>query len=259
MSIQMRWLGKAGFEIVTPSGKTIIIDPYMTGSFEPPIQWDEIQGCDYIFITHGHFDHVSDVGNLAGKFTPKIFCNKTTADALMEHQNVDPKLFSCITAGDVITHGDLSVNVVEGVHADVSNPEDIPEIEGVDVGKSIKDYPPGEQLNFIFDVEGGNRIYMAGSFPDPSLLTVAEKARADIILLQVMMGKKLVGLERATFEMAKASGSKIVIPQHHDRMGKNSTTTDLKELKEIFSTESDMEFKELEAGEWYTFNIPSIS
>ena len=74
MSFSMRWLGTACFEIILPDDKTLIIDPYLDDSVSAPIAADGIENCDYIFITHGHYDHVLDVGKLAQRFRPKIFC-----------------------------------------------------------------------------------------------------------------------------------------------------------------------------------------
>ncbi len=265
MSIRMRWLGTACFEIVLPSGKTIVLDPYMDDAYHAPIRSDEIEGCDYIFITHGHFDHVTDVGKLAERFSPRIFCSGTTADALVAHQGVDPDLFTTVRVGDVVAEAGLSVEVVKGVHVDLSKltiPSDKkPTVRVSDMdfpfeklGEWMKSYPGGEQLNFVFDPEGGKRIYLAGTYPDPGLIEVAQMANADITLLQVMSGGLLSGLEEQTLEMAVASGCKTLIPQHHDPLMPGSPETDLTRLRQLVSETTDMEFMELDPGRWYEFN-----
>jgi L-ascorbate metabolism protein UlaG (beta-lactamase superfamily) len=265
MSIRMRWLGTACFEIVLPSSRTIVTDPYLDDSYTAPIRAGEIEGCDYLFITHGHFDHVTDVGKLAKTFSPKIFCSRTVATALMEHQNVDPELFTTIATGDTVSEEDLAATVVRGVHVDLSKLEKptvkvsaIPvsdrEFAFEKLGEWMRIYPPGEQLNFVFEPVGGKRIYVAGSYPDPSLIAVAQGARADITLLQVMSGGHLSGLEEQTLQMAKASGCKILIPQHHDPLMPGMPATDLTRLRQLARETSDMEFMELEPGNWCTFD-----
>lgn len=265
MSIRLRWLGTACFEIRLPSGKTLVTDPYLDDSYTAPISSDEIAACDYVFITHGHFDHVTDVGKLAERFSPRIYCSQTTADALQRHQGVDPRLLKCIGVGDRIEEENLAATVLKGIHVDLSKlPK--PTVRASDVPVTdkpfpfekmeewMRNYPPGEQLNFVFAPRGGSRIYMAGTYPDPSLVEVARRARADITLLQVMSGGHLSGLETQTLELATASGCKTLIPQHHDPLMPGIPNADLTEFKRLIRETTDIAFMELEPGEWYAFD-----
>ncbi len=67
MTTKMRWVGTACFEIVLPDNQTIVIDPYVDDSVSSPITSNQFDGCNYIFITHGHYDHVLDAGKLRRK------------------------------------------------------------------------------------------------------------------------------------------------------------------------------------------------
>jgi L-ascorbate metabolism protein UlaG (beta-lactamase superfamily) len=280
MSFQMRWLGTACFEILLPNHRTIVIDPYVDDSVTAPITSDQFEGCDYIFITHGHYDHVLDVGKLANRFSPKILCSDVTASSLIEHQGVEPVLITRVKAGDVIQEEGLSVEVVRGVHVDFAKEytrltghhvlegtkkristfkKFIKETLDTDwLPEQFKDwmakYPQGEQLNFVFAPTGGKRIYMAGSYPDPSLIEVAQQARAHITLLQVLPGNTLRGMEEQTARIAIASGCKIVVPQHHDPLLRGAKKTDLSELKRILDEKSDIVFQEFVPGQWYEFD-----
>jgi len=260
----MRWLGTACFEIGLSSGKTIVLDPYLDDAYTSPIGSDQIESCDYIFITHGHFDHVTDVGKLATRFSPKIFCSDTTAQALITHQGVEPERFQIIRVGDRIEEADLAATVVEGVHVDLtklslpSKEKPVVRVTKTDfpfekMGEWMKNYPGGEQLNFVFDPIGGKRIYVAGSFPDPKLLPVAQKVDAEITLMQLMSGNLLAGIEEQTLRMADASGCRILIPQHHDPLTPYSPPTDLSRFKQMVRDQTNMEFMELVPGEWYEF------
>lgn len=277
MALQMRWLGTACFEIRLPNDRTLVIDPYMDDSVSAPIASSGIEGCDYIFLTHGHYDHVLDVGKLARRFMPRIFCSQVAADSLTGIQGVDPGLISVVTAGDTIREEGLTVEVLQGQHVEFA--KEYERLTGRDVATGagirmdiVKDalkvmlgtdlvpdrfeewmtqYPQGEQLNYVFDPPGGRRIYMAGSYPAPNVIREAKRANAYVTLLQVLPGNTVRGMEVRIAELAFASGCRIAVPQHHDPLFEGSVPTDLSELKRILSEDARILFKELIPGQWY--------
>ncbi len=279
MAYDIRWLGTACFQIRMVNGKTIVIDPYLDDSANAPIASNEIEACDFIFLTHGHYDHVLDVGKLVERFGADIYCSREVAEALIQHQKIDPKHFFTVSPGDIVLKEGLTVEVVRGVHVDfmaeykritgqevhmnggdkmmdmirtgmetILGPITLPELMEDWMAK----YPGGEQLNFVFDTGDGKPIYMAGSFPDPSLLDVARKTNAFMMLLQVIPGKAFQGLEEQTAEFALASGAKIIVPQHHDPLMEGAYPSDLSMLRQLLE-KKDMSFVEFTPGRWYHF------
>ena len=280
MSFKLRWLGTACFEILLPEGQTVIIDPYVDDSVSAPIGSDQFEACDYIFITHGHFDHVLDVGKLVKRFSPEIFCSSVTARSLVDMQGIDSGLITQITRGDAINRQGLKVEVMEGVHVDFA--KEYQRLTGHGFPKNtagpvetVKEalmvmmdtdqvpeqfeawmthYPGGEQLNFVFEPSGGKRIYMAGTYPHPAVVEAAAVANAHITLLQVLPGNTVHGLEEQIAGLAIASGCRIAVPQHHDPLFKGSKITDLSELKRIVAEKSNISFQEFVPGKWYDFD-----
>jgi L-ascorbate metabolism protein UlaG (beta-lactamase superfamily) len=114
----------------------------------------------------------------------------------------------------------------------------------------MSQYPQGEQLNYVFDPDGGRRIYMAGSYPDPSVIAEANRANAYMTLLQVLPGDTVCGMEAQIAALARASGCEIVVPQHHDPLFKGSQKTNLTQLKRVLAETSDTTFMEVVPGEW---------
>ena len=279
MAFRIRWLCTACFEIHLDNRKKIVIDPYLDDCANAPISSDQVEGCDCIFLTHGHYDHVLDVGKLVQRFQSQVFCSREVAEALIGHQGIDPKRFSPITAGDAIDEDGLHVEVVRGVHVDFVaeyqrlTGKDILSDTGGDFGKMLKvgseallgpitpperleewmiQYPAGEHLNFVFDTGEDKRIYMAGSYPDPSLIEVARNTRAFMTLLQVIPGRTLRGLEERVVEFGLASGARIIVPQHHDPLMVGAEPTDLSKLRSLFEGH-DVEFQEFVPGRWYSY------
>jgi L-ascorbate metabolism protein UlaG (beta-lactamase superfamily) len=277
MACDIRWLGTACFEIRLSNGKTIVIDPYLDDSASAPIGSEQVEGADFIFLTHGHYDHVLDVGKLVGRFNSAVYGSREACQSLAQWQNIDPARLHPITVGDRVQGPGFEAAVVKGVHVDFT--EQYHRLTGGDILKDFGNdietalqkgleaafgpvklpdefhawmtrYPGGEQLNFIFDLGGGYRIYMAGSCPDPGLIETAEKSKASIMLIQVLPGKTLRGLEEATARFALASGAKIIVPQHHDPLFKGAAPTDLTKFRELMDAEG-VRLLELTPGRWY--------
>ncbi|MEJ2589032.1 MAG: MBL fold metallo-hydrolase [Deltaproteobacteria bacterium] len=278
MPLNMRWLGTACFEIRLPDDQTVIIDPYVDDSVSAPVRSEAFHACDYILITHGHYDHVLDVGKLADRFSPEIFCNDVTADSLINVQGVDAGLIHRIHPGERIERKGVEVDVLKGVHVDFSKEyrrltgRDLPAhaqpvttvTEGLKVmlgtdqvpdrfEEWMATYPGGEQLNYGIEPAGGKRVYMAGTYPQPDIIEVAGTAQADITLLQVLPGNTVHGMEEQIARLAIASGCRIAIPQHHDPLFRGSVKTDLSELRRVLASNSDIEFQELVPGNWTVF------
>ena len=66
-SLELTFCGHAAFAIKTPSGKHIIIDPWLEQNPACPVRLKNPAKVDTLLITHGHGDHISDAVNLAKK------------------------------------------------------------------------------------------------------------------------------------------------------------------------------------------------
>ncbi|MDJ0763447.1 MAG: metal-dependent hydrolase [Myxococcota bacterium] len=62
--VRITWLGHAAFKLES-GGKTVLIDPWITGNPTCPITVDDIQAADLILVTHDHGDHVGDTEAIA--------------------------------------------------------------------------------------------------------------------------------------------------------------------------------------------------
>jgi len=63
------WWGHACVEVTTPGGKTILIDPWF-GNPKSPKPPDQVDRCDVMIVTHGHFDHLGDSLSIASRTKP---------------------------------------------------------------------------------------------------------------------------------------------------------------------------------------------
>jgi L-ascorbate metabolism protein UlaG (beta-lactamase superfamily) len=73
MATRLRWLGHATL-LIESDGKTILIDPFLTGNPAAPVSATDIEP-DAILISHGHDDHLGDVVALAKRTGAEVVAN----------------------------------------------------------------------------------------------------------------------------------------------------------------------------------------
>ncbi|NLE45740.1 MAG: MBL fold metallo-hydrolase [Chloroflexi bacterium] len=123
--VRLRWLGVAGLEVAI-DGQVLIIDPYLT---RLPV-WKVLRGrgrpdhqlvaaviaeCDYVLVTHPHWDHLMDVASVACRTGSYVY-GSANACRLLTAQGVPAEQVREITAGVGLTLGSMSVDVIEAEH-----------------------------------------------------------------------------------------------------------------------------------------------
>lgn len=84
MSVIYTWYGHAthGLEV---DGVKLLVDPFFTGNPAATVSADEV-ACDYILISHGHFDHVTDLVSIARRTGAQVITNFEIANWLGEKE-----------------------------------------------------------------------------------------------------------------------------------------------------------------------------
>ena len=70
MSVTITWLGHSSFALEA-EGVRLLIDPYLNDNPSSPIKADKAEA-DFILLTHGHFDHVTDAPAIAKRTGAKV-------------------------------------------------------------------------------------------------------------------------------------------------------------------------------------------
>lgn len=274
MTTTFRWLGVACFEFRLANGEVLIVDPYLDDSMTSPVRSEDIARADAICITHGHFDHVLDVGKLANRLGSQVICSREVGLNLQKQFGISPKQIRAVTAGEVVKQGGTTIEVVRARHANnrlyyarqmglepaaVASTEEMVRrafagIEDPEARERLLShlgkYPAGEQLNYIFQFPGNLRLYLFGSVPDPELLAQVEASRAQVMLLQILWG-----MEEKAVEMARRSGASVVIPSHHDPFFPGQKVPEMDKVRRLFEAQSGPTFLEPVPGEWHEIRL----
>ncbi|MCH5378076.1 MAG: metal-dependent hydrolase [Planctomycetes bacterium] len=65
MTAVLTWLGH-GTWLIEADGTKILLDPFLDENPSAPIKAAEVE-TDYILVSHGHFDHISDAASIANR------------------------------------------------------------------------------------------------------------------------------------------------------------------------------------------------
>jgi len=76
----LTWFGHAAW-LLESDGHRILVDPFFNDSPTSPIKADAV-ACDFILISHGHFDHIADAASIAARTGATVVSNFEICDWL---------------------------------------------------------------------------------------------------------------------------------------------------------------------------------
>jgi L-ascorbate metabolism protein UlaG (beta-lactamase superfamily) len=259
MSIKVRWLGCACFEVILPSGKVLITDPFIDYSPSSPIKADQLTGADYVSLTHTHFDHCTDVGFLVKKYHSKVICPVSMAGRLIEFFNLDWTQVIRVRAGDRVVFDDLQVEVkrAEHIHLHYTREEELKafypsplnEMMPAMITAGLHQMPVRdmEMVNYVFQTGDNLRILMYGGITADYLVHEIVQSHPNIALFQSLDPAYVA-------EFAALCGAEVIIPYHHD-MKIEDTHRLSRSLAKLLATMSKAKCLDIEHGKWYKLGM----
>jgi L-ascorbate metabolism protein UlaG (beta-lactamase superfamily) len=195
--MDITWLGHGTFQFVLPGGETLLLDPWTEGNPAYPKGF-EMERCDTILISHGHFDHIHDAVPLAKKFGAKVVAIYETCHWL-GRKGVE----NCLgmNKGGSQKVGSVTVTMTHAVHSCGISEDDGTIIYG------------GEAAGYVLTFEDGRVVYFAGDtnvFSDMAL--IAELYRPELAFLPI--GDFYTMGPREAAVACRLLGARTVVPMH---------------------------------------------
>jgi L-ascorbate metabolism protein UlaG (beta-lactamase superfamily) len=229
-AIQVRWLGHAAFEIVSPGGTRVLIDPFITGNPSTPDSLKRLARYEgatkpaAILVTHSHGDHAGDAAALAKSTGAPVIGAYDWVGSLKlpESQSWGGNV------GGKFQVGDVTVHLVPAMH-------------GSD--------PGGRPTGFVLAFGDGRTLYHTGDtwiFTDMAL--IQELYHPTIILLNVGGGPYTQDPATAALAIRKYFSPATVVPMH---FGTFPPLAKDAEVQKAFA--GDKRLVMMKPGEWRRF------
>jgi L-ascorbate metabolism protein UlaG (beta-lactamase superfamily) len=196
---RITYLGHSTFRFTTAGGEQILIDPFLTDNPQTPDDLKRVDDLDTILITHGHFDHFSDVLPVQGQTGAKTVSNFEIF-AYLQRQGIANAV--PVQKGGTTRVGGIKVTATNAFHSSSIALDDGSLIYG------------GEPLGYVIEFESGFRLYHAGDtaiFGDMQL--IGELYRPDLALLPI--GNQVVMSPYEAAHAVRLLGVGNVVPIHY--------------------------------------------
>jgi L-ascorbate metabolism protein UlaG (beta-lactamase superfamily) len=213
--ITVKWLGHAAFEITSPGGTKLLIDPFITHNPKTPKALKDLSlyKPDVILVTHMHGDHVGDAVAIHELTGVKILGVSDDMRSLKKKDGtpLDPnKEVIRGNPGGKVKIKDVTVHYVPALHSSK---------------------PSGRPVGYVLEFADGRSLYHTGDthiFGDMSL--IQEILKPNIILLQAGGGPFNQDPNVAKLAINKYFKPDVVIPMHYGTWGILSSEAEIKKV-----------------------------
>ena len=194
---RVTWLGHATVLIQTAKGTNILIDPFIAQNPKYPKGYVLPEKIDYVLLTHGHGDHISDAVPVATKHGSAVVAIYELS-AYIAKKGV--KNTMGMNLGGTVQLNDVAATMVEATLSAAAEDEQGTHYAGVATG-------------YVLAIEGGPVLYHSGDtnvFGDMKL--IARLYHPEVAMLPIG-GYYTMGPKEAALAV-QLLGARIVLPIH---------------------------------------------
>lgn len=196
--MKITWLGHSGFRIEI-ADQILLVDPWLTHPlFDAARRGEAIDGATAILVSHGHFDHINDVVEIAKALDiPAV----GTFDLMSHWEEVHGIRSVGFNKGGTVRLGAVAVTLVNATHSSSFGGPNGPVYAGAEAG-------------FMIEAEG-RTVYFSGDTDVMADMAIFEELHHPEIGILCAGGHFTMGMERAAFAARRFFNFRTVIPCHY--------------------------------------------
>lgn len=211
----LTWFGHSAYKLTTPSGKVILIDPWLTNPANKngKEDVDKLDKVDLILLTHGHGDHIGNSVEIARKTGAKLVATFDLSKAMVQYRGYPKDHATAATAGHfggeiVLLDGEVKVAFIPALHgSDIEAGADMPQPGSLQSG--------GHPGGFLISVKSGPAIYYTGDTDVFSDMALVNRFRQVDVMIACIGDKFTMGPDRAALATKFVNPATMVIPMHY--------------------------------------------
>jgi L-ascorbate metabolism protein UlaG (beta-lactamase superfamily) len=208
-AISITWLGHSAFEIMSPGGTDLLIDPFLTKNPATPSERKDLARYhpSHILVTHSHGDHLGDAVELARLSKAKLV-SVLMLDIFVTKGGLPREQIETVNVGDQVTAGDVKIHVVPAMHSSE---------------------PSGRPVGYVLEFADGRTLYDEGDtwiFGDMSL--IQEFYHPNIILMGCGPAADVQYVRTAWLAVNRYFKPQVVIPMHYGALPGSSSEADIR-------------------------------
>ena len=217
-SIKVMWLGHSTTKITSVEGKVIVIDPFLKKNPKTPAIYRDLEAIgkvDLILATHGHGDHIRDIGELAKLTGATVLGPWGLIRNLGALGVIDASKSIAMNKGGAVEPLGRGVKI-HMVPAEHSSELLLPPLGLYDPDlKGPTDIEGGDAVGYVIELEDGFKIYHSGDTDVFGDMALINEFHSPDLALVCIGGFFTMGPERAAYAVRELIKPKKVIPIHY--------------------------------------------
>ena len=242
-AVTLEWLGWSHFRLTSPTGKIILINPFVENP-DSPVTLEDITAADLIFAADGHPDEIGSTVEIAQRTGAKVFAPGELNSWFIEQgvpEEQIPVRFS--SPGDRYTFDGITLRMVGSIH-------------GSGLPMPTAQNPYGGPASGVFiTFENSWTVYFAGSTAATTDQAMwAEMYKPDLAILPLSGAREPMDFaKQAELVMTGNPDLAMVMPHHHRVDLQPGATTVAEAQAAVDALGLNMQITEPELGQVYNF------